>query len=116
MQLLKIYNSSKLTLCGYYLEPLGLVALESLASGIPVISVEEAGLRETVINKKNGLLIERNEKSFGNDVSRLLNDTKLRNKISLFGIKEIKKNWTWDKSYSKLELLIQSVIKKTRGR
>lgn len=113
-QLLKIYNSAKLTLCGYYLEPLGLVALESLAVGTPVISVEEAGLRETIIHKKNGLLIERNENIFGHGVDKLFNDTKLRKKMASFGRKEILKNWTWDQSYSKLELLIQSLIKNNR--
>ncbi len=40
-------------------EPLGLVALESLASGTPVVATRTGGLPEIVIHGENGLLVPR---------------------------------------------------------
>jgi glycosyltransferase involved in cell wall biosynthesis len=34
-----------------------MVALESMSCGVPVIGVDEGGIRETVIHNKTGLLI-----------------------------------------------------------
>lgn len=38
-------------------EDFGMVALESMSSGTPVIGVDEGGIRETVIDGKTGILI-----------------------------------------------------------
>ena len=50
-------------------EPLGLVLLEAMASGIPVISLDGGGNRDLIINGKNGFLIEnQNPKEFANRI------------------------------------------------
>ena len=115
-QLVSIYQKSMLTLCGYHLEPLGLVALESLACGTPVISVAEAGLRETVIDFKTGLLVPRDEKTFGEAVMGLLQDQTLREKMAYNGRQEILKNWDWNQSYKNLERYLGSVINTGRNK
>lgn len=38
-------------------EDFGMVALESMACGVPVIGVDEGGIRETVIDGKTGILL-----------------------------------------------------------
>ena len=38
-------------------ENFGIVALESMSCGIPVISVDEGGFRETIVHGKTGLLM-----------------------------------------------------------
>lgn len=38
-------------------EDFGMVAIESMACGVPVIGVDESGIRETVINGKTGILL-----------------------------------------------------------
>ena len=40
-------------------EPLGLVLLEAMASGLPVVSLDGSGNRDLMINGKNGYLIEK---------------------------------------------------------
>ena len=81
-----------------------------MASGTPVISVAEAGLRETIIHKKTGLLIERDEEIFGNAIIKLLNDKKLRKNMAYNGRQEILKHWNWDQSYQRLEALLEDSI------
>ncbi len=41
-------------------EDFGMVAIESMACGIPVIAVDEGGYRETVVDKKTGTLLPPN--------------------------------------------------------
>lgn len=42
-------------------EPLGLVLLEAMAAGLPVISLDGGGNRDIMINEKNGYLIEKQD-------------------------------------------------------
>ncbi len=41
-------------------EDFGMITLESLASGVPVIAVNEWGFQETMIHEKTGILLEPN--------------------------------------------------------
>ena len=48
--------------------------LEALSTGRPVITTDVPGCRETVIHKKNGLLVpEKNPKALANAMIKLLN-------------------------------------------
>ena len=109
-ELLRTYQSAKITLCGYHLEPLGLVALESLSCGTPVISVEEAGLRETVIDNFTGFLCKRDITEFGRAIYRLYNDDNLIRKMGSNGIEEVNKKWRWDYSTSNLKTKLTKSI------
>ena len=111
-ELIRTYQSAKITLCGYHLEPLGLVALESLSCGTPVISVEEAGLRETVINNYTGFLCPRDIAEFGNAISKLYNDDELIEEMGQNGIQEVYRRWSWDFSTNQLKIKIKNTIKK----
>jgi len=46
------------TLCLSRLEPFGLTALESLCTGTPVVALGEGGFRETVVDGRNGYVVE----------------------------------------------------------
>nr|WP_243687910.1 glycosyltransferase family 4 protein [Methanobacterium formicicum] len=63
-RLVELYNQARLVLYSSYLEPFGLVPLESMACGTPVVAVKEGGVRETVIHNETGLLTERDEELF----------------------------------------------------
>lgn len=109
-ELLRTYQSAKITLCGYHLEPLGLVALESLSCGTPVISVEEAGLRETVIDNFTGFLCKRDATEFGKAISRLYNDENLIKEMGKNGIEVVNKNWRWEHSAYNLTTKLKKSI------
>lgn len=50
-------------------EPLGLVLLEAMAAGLPVVTLDGAGNRDIMINGKNGFLIEKKDpKEFANRI------------------------------------------------
>ena len=110
--LLKEYNSSIVTACANFLEPLGLVALESMACGTPVVAIAEAGLRETVINNKNGILTERDALEFSKAIMVLIKNQQKWNQISKNGIRCVLDKWTWELSAKSLDTYLKSFIEK----
>jgi len=57
-KLRELYGNCIATVFASLYEDLGMVALESMAAGKPVIASGDKGFRETVIDKKTGLLIK----------------------------------------------------------
>jgi glycosyltransferase involved in cell wall biosynthesis len=70
--LARLYRSAAVTVVAARLEPFGLVPLESLASGTPVVAVREAGYRETVQHGVNGYLVDRDPTHLAEAVRRVL--------------------------------------------
>lgn len=57
-ELLKLYAHAKATIVASEDEDFGIVPVESMASGTPVIAPNAGGFQETVINDKTGILFE----------------------------------------------------------
>ena len=56
-------------------EPFGLVLLEAMATGLPVISLDGKGNRDIILNGKNGYLLQENEPAmFVSKIIDLMND------------------------------------------
>ena len=92
-ELVDLYNKAKLFVFGSYLEPLGLVPLEALSCGTPVVAVKEGGIRETIKHNQNGLLVDRDERLFSEAIVKLLTNDEMWNKFSENGQKYIKNYW-----------------------
>ena len=92
-------------------EGLGLVLLEAMSCGTPVIGTNTGGIPTIVKNNQTGVLVnERNENELANAIIKILSDRKLSHKLSDNGIKFVKNNYSWeivaekfDEIYSKLE-------------
>lgn len=93
-ELLKLYNEAKIFVFGSILEPFGLVSLEAMACGTPVIGVKEGGIMEIIQDHKNGLLIPRDKKLFSSGIVELLTNKNLYEKLSKNGIKYVNDYWT----------------------
>lgn len=107
-QMVHLYQSSIAVLCLSKNEPFGLVPLEAMACGVPVIAVDEGGHKDTIINGETGILIPRKPDVLIEAMNRLMNDKQLRDNMGRAGRGRVKKYYTWDKHNNKLE----SVLKK----
>ena len=109
-ELVKTYNQAALTAFPSLLEPLGLVPLESMACGTPAVGVAEAGIRETIIHNKTGLLTERDPYAFGAAIELILSDAQLRLDMGQNARQHVLEKWTWEQAFDTLEKNISRVV------
>jgi len=109
-ELVKIYNDSMVTLSLSRLDTFGLVPLESMACGTPVIALNVAGYRETVEDGKTGFIVDFNPKEIAEKISRFMNDSLLSEKMGKEGRKSVEEKWTWELQIKKLDNLLQEFI------
>jgi len=105
-ELIKQLNHAKIVLSLSINEPFGLIPIEAMACGIPIIAVDEGGCKESIIDKKSGFLITRSPKVLKNKIDLLLKDSVLRNKFSSFGRKHVLENFTWEISTNRFLKII----------
>ncbi len=101
-KLVSLYNRAKMVLYAPYLEPFGLVPLEAMACGTPVVAVKEGGVRETVIHNENGFLTQRDETLFADAVVKLLSDGKLRARLSENALEMVQRDWSLESAGERL--------------
>lgn len=97
------YSSALVTLCTARGEPFGLVALESMACGTPVIAVNEGGYRETIIDGVTGFLVDRNPKKIGNLIEKLTTDVDFARQLGRNAREQVEENWSWEGHLKTLE-------------
>ena len=101
-ELVLLYNKAKLVLYTPYLEPFGLVPLEAMACGTPVVAVKEGGVRESMVHNETGLLTERDEVMFAEAVTELLLYEKKRESMGRRAIEAIQDFWTLEHAGERL--------------
>jgi glycosyltransferase involved in cell wall biosynthesis len=101
-KLVSLYNQAKMVLYAPYLEPFGLVPLEAMACGTPVVAVKEGGVRETVVHNENGFLTQRDESLFAEAVETLLGDEGKRHDLSKNALELVRREWTLESAGDRL--------------
>ncbi|RMF93095.1 MAG: glycosyltransferase family 1 protein, partial [Candidatus Schekmanbacteria bacterium] len=81
-----------------WIEPFGIVAVEAMSSGIPVIASRIGGLKDIVIDGETGLHFEPNNfLDLMEKIEFLLNNPKVREEMSKKGRKRAEALYSWDK-------------------
>jgi len=102
-RLVQLYNQAKVTIYAPIGEPFGLVPLESMACGTPVVGVAEGGVRESILHEHTGLLVERDPTKFAEAVQYLLANPTLARHYGRNSREHVLRNWTWDRALATLE-------------
>lgn len=102
-ELCSLLNRAKLMLYAPRLEPFGFAPLEGNACGLPVVAVSEGGIRETVIDGVNGLIVENTPEAMGMATERLLNDEEYAAKIGAEGRCLVLERWSLSSSVDRIE-------------
>jgi glycosyltransferase involved in cell wall biosynthesis len=91
-------------------EAFGIVSLEAMASGVPVIASDLPGVRSVVDKKKTGLLVKpANVDNLANMIDYLLKNPKIAKEYGKAGREKVLQEYTWDKVGHKLDHLIKSI-------
>jgi 1,2-diacylglycerol 3-alpha-glucosyltransferase len=81
--LIKAYYSADLFVFSSLTETQGLVLIEAMAAGLPVVAVRASGVREMVDHGINGLLTNCDSDELGAAICRVLNDDELYQKLQV---------------------------------
>ncbi|WP_435355247.1 glycosyltransferase family 4 protein [Emticicia sp. SJ17W-69] len=101
-------------LCMIYtsqLEPFGFAPLEANACGTPVIALQEGGVKETIIDGKNGFLSNRNPQKIAKYLDFLAQNKDLREEMGIFAAQYVRTEWTLEKCTNNIENALESVLK-----
>jgi glycosyltransferase involved in cell wall biosynthesis len=111
-ELVDILNRAALMLYTPQLEPFGFAPLEANACATPVVAVAEGGVRETVKNNLNGLLVAPEPRSIAQAIEKLLNDPVLTRRLGEQAVEYVRSEWSVERSIDRLEAcLLESVEK-----
>lgn len=102
-ELVSLYNRAMAFVYTPIMEPWGLVVLEAMACGTPVVAVNEGGIRESVINGQTGLLADRDEEAFAATLLRLLSDRRCAEQFGQAAAADVQTRWTWPHAIDRLE-------------
>jgi glycosyltransferase involved in cell wall biosynthesis len=91
-----------------YAEEFGLVALEAMAAGKPVIAIRDGALPELVVDNETGLLVA-NEAEFIAASTRLIADDALCLRLGQHA-RETARTFTWERFTSGIELAFQELM------
>lgn len=79
-----LWNSDIYVHSAYY-EPLGLVLLEAMAAGLPVVTLDGRGNRDLIVQAQNGYMVyEQNAELFADRILEIWNDKQKYNDMSKF--------------------------------
>ncbi|MDP2637835.1 MAG: glycosyltransferase family 4 protein [Candidatus Levybacteria bacterium] len=105
-EIVKLYNRVKIVLCLSRFETFGLVPLEAMACGTPVIATKISGHRETVLDKKSGFLVDFDYREIARKIRELFADKSLYEAMSLYARKQMVDEWSWNKRIIDLEKIL----------
>ena len=90
------YTAADVCVIPSHYEPFGLVAIEAMACGVPVVASNVGGLRFTIIPEETGLLVEpKNIEAFANGIHRILFDELWVRKMRKQASANVNQRFSW---------------------
>ena len=109
-EMLEVLAEASLLTYAPRLEPFGYAPLECGAAGIPTVAIAEGGVRETVVDGVNGLLVRRDPKEMGSAIRALLEDEPLRGCLGEGAKKVVAERWSLEAATRCLETELSRAV------
>jgi glycosyltransferase involved in cell wall biosynthesis len=91
------YAAADICVVPSHYEPFGLVAIEAMASGTPVVASDVGGLQFTVVPEQTGLLVPpKNAETFSQAIDRLLGDREWCKQLGQNARKRVETKFSWN--------------------
>ncbi|MBW4421263.1 MAG: glycosyltransferase family 1 protein [Myxacorys californica WJT36-NPBG1] len=90
------YTAADVCVIPSHYEPFGLVAIEAMACGTPVVASNVGGLKFSVVSEETGLLVPpQNEVAFATAIERILTDELWARKLRKRACERVQQNFSW---------------------
>jgi glycosyltransferase involved in cell wall biosynthesis len=81
-----------------FAEGFGLVLIEAMAAGVPVVATDVPGICDVVRHEQTGLLVPVNDPaSLAAAIVRIVNDRQLRERLIASASRDVRERFTWDR-------------------
>jgi glycosyltransferase involved in cell wall biosynthesis len=91
-----LFRSADAVVCAPWYEPFGIVPLEAMACGVPVVAAAVGGLRDTVVDQRTGLHVPpKDPAAIAAALTALLSDPDLRRALGRAGEARAKSRYSW---------------------
>jgi len=97
-ELPQVLRSADAVVCAPWYEPFGIVPLEAMACGVPVIVSAVGGLTDSVVHGETGLHVPpRDPDAIASALAVLLDDAALRHGLGAAGRRRMESRYSWDR-------------------
>jgi glycosyltransferase involved in cell wall biosynthesis len=105
------YAAADVCVVPSHYEPFGLVTIEAMASGTPVVGSDVGGLQFTIVSEETGLLVPpKDEAAFANAIDRILSNPAWRDELGRAARSRVESYFSWDGVATQLDELYLSQL------
>jgi len=110
-ELVALLKSADVLVVPSIYEPFGIVAIEGMAAGVPVVATQIGGLGEIIEQNKTGLLVySRNPDSIAWGVDRVLSDPNHSKWLTQNALEKVQKTYSWEAIAMKTIKIYEEVV------
>ncbi|OBA62460.1 glycosyl transferase [Mycobacterium sp. 1100029.7] len=105
-----VLRSADVVACTPWYEPFGIVPLEAMACGVPVVASAVGGIRDTVVDDVTGRLVPpRDPRAAAEAITELLGDRARRTALGAAGRDRARARYTWDRVAADTERIYEKL-------
>lgn len=93
------------------LEPFGLAPLEANACGVGVVAVAEGGVRETIVDGVNGMLVDHDPAAMAAAIESLRDDPAKARRLGEAGRTMVSDRWSTDAATGRIERALAAMVR-----
>ena len=106
-----LYSSAEVFLSPSVYEPFGIMNLEAMACGRPVVSTRVGGIKDVVVDGVTGFLVNpQSPKDLAEAVNRILSDKELAEKMGNEGRRRVEREFSWERIAEKTLNLYKTLL------
>ena len=121
---IELYSHAAVFCCPSIYEPFGIINLEAMACGTPVVASAVGGIKEVVVDRETGFLVpleqmkespfeplnpEKFSRDLAGKINQLMNDRRLREKFGKAGRKRVEEKFSWSTIAQKTKALYETL-------
>lgn len=109
-----LLRSADAVVCTPWYEPFGIVPLEAMACGAPVIVAAVGGLQDTVLDAITGFHVPpRDSAAIATAAARIFDDPQLRRALGVAGRMRVNARYTWSSVAERTEAVYERILSQT---